>query len=115
MEERAQKPSARPRRRYRMRTITEWDGSKKRVRIEHYLGFPGYVVRFTRSCSGCSEVGDYESPLERGAGCHECGYTGRRRDEQFVPFDWGGFQRKQDALWAVEEEKRKKELVPVAC
>lgn len=38
------------------------------------------LVRFSMSCSGCNE-----GMGEKGAGCHECGYTGRSRVSQWVP------------------------------
>lgn len=53
------------------------------------------IVRFTRSCSGCTETSDgynvngYDTDPKWGcligAGCHECGYTGKRRIEMWVP------------------------------
>jgi hypothetical protein len=45
------------------------------------------IGRWTRSCSGCSCDGEYPCDCcqERGAGCHECGYTGKRREEMWVP------------------------------
>lgn len=52
-------------------------------------GEEGYVIRYTRSCSGCDETGEYTGPSERGSGCEECGYTGKRRSEEWVPFDVG--------------------------
>jgi hypothetical protein len=40
------------------------------------------LVRFTRACSGCYEG---NSPFNGGGnGCHECGYTGRRRSSSWV-------------------------------
>lgn len=54
------------------------------------------VLKFTTSCSGCFELGDYGSGSEnymwdekaqcyRGDGCHECGYTGKRRETLYIP------------------------------
>lgn len=34
----------------------------------------------TEACTGCSEHGEYESAPAIGCGCHECGYTGKRRN-----------------------------------
>ncbi len=42
-------------------------------------------VTITGACSGCSDVGDYESAPHRGAGCEECGQRGRRRTKHWVP------------------------------
>lgn len=65
----------------------------RRRRYEVFGGEVGEVVSFVDACSGCTEVGDYESGPERGGGCHECGYTGRRRQTHFVPVDCGGGSR----------------------
>lgn len=46
----------------------------------------GFIGRWTRACSGCngeSESGTYH-PL-RGPGCHECGFTGKRREVIWLP------------------------------
>jgi len=50
---------------------------------------------FTHSCSGCVEcedgqpVGNYawdsKAGCYVGAGCHECGYTGKRKNRSWVP------------------------------
>ncbi|MFT8354076.1 MAG: hypothetical protein ABF617_05680 [Gluconobacter japonicus] len=54
---------------------------------KHDLGIPELceMISFTRACSGCE---DSESmyPSAVGAGCHECGYTGKSRETCFVPF-----------------------------
>lgn len=50
--------------------------------------FGGELVHphwYSHACSGCTEVGEYEASPERGSGCHECGYTGRRRDVVPIP------------------------------
>lgn len=46
-----------------------------------------YEGKFTHVCSGCSCDGEYPCSCcnERGAGCHECGYTGRRRSSFPIP------------------------------
>jgi hypothetical protein len=45
------------------------------------------IGTWTQRCSGCSC--EAESPcsrcLDRGHGCQECGYTGKRRVEMWVP------------------------------
>jgi hypothetical protein len=53
------------------------------------------LARWTDSCSGCTETVDghnvFEYPIDPkhgcfvGAGCPECGYTGKRRREFWVP------------------------------
>lgn len=54
------------------------------------------LVRFTQSCSGCFEGGecmgnahnypyDQKARCHIGSGCHECGYTGKRVNESWVP------------------------------
>ena len=36
-------------------------------------------------------------------GCHECGHTGRRRRQHFVPFNRKEFEAMLDRLWAREQ------------
>jgi hypothetical protein len=59
-------------------------------------GVPHTTVRFTTHCSGCTELGenmgdahlypyDAKSRCYVGMGCHECGYTGKRRRIELVP------------------------------
>jgi len=83
---------------YRMRALK--DG--KRVRVVHFLGFEGYMTRWTSHCSGCTEVPEMTHPPDRGIGCDECGYTGRRRNDFFVPF--GSFEDYWRAVTAPKEE-----------
>lgn len=45
------------------------------------------VVKYTRTCSGC-ECGIMErdkNGIPMGMGCHECGYTGKRRVVLYIP------------------------------
>jgi hypothetical protein len=55
------------------------------------------AIHFTDACSGCFEAGEYGSqehlyPMDKkhrcriGAGCSECGYTGKRRHSMWVPW-----------------------------
>lgn len=55
------------------------------------------VCTFTDACSGCFEGGEYgglahhyawddKAKCRVGSGCHECGYTGKRKWSQWVPF-----------------------------
>jgi hypothetical protein len=72
------------------------EGARRRVALLN--GKDGYVVRWTESCSGCLESGecggnehsypyDNKAQCRVGAGCDECGHTGKRRREWWVPFD----------------------------
>lgn len=66
-------------RRYR---VTD-NGSRARVvlfRVHRHM-FEGFIARWTESCSGCC----YEDGSNDG--CAECGYTGKRREAVWVPFD----------------------------
>jgi hypothetical protein len=73
------------------------DGALHRV-VPHD-GVAGYHVTFTTSCSGCCELGEYmgnahsypydsKAQCHVGAGCHECGHSGKRRFSHWVPFDY---------------------------
>lgn len=55
-----------------------------------------HIARWTDSCSGCFEGGEYmgmahhypydgKAGCHVGAGCHECGYTGKRRRVEYIP------------------------------
>lgn len=63
-----------------------------------FRGVEGFEVSFTASCSGCMDFGeagenlhnypiDPKSGVHLGGGCDECGYTGKRRRREWVPFD----------------------------
>lgn len=78
-------------------------------RVVHYDGMDGFVVRWTASCTGCFESGEYGSleafyPWDEkakcriGAGCSECGHTGKVRQEHWEPFD--------SATWYARELRR---------
>lgn len=81
----------------RYRTIDMGDGEKSRHLVVEWNGKEGFIVRFTTTCSGCFEsedghpVGDYPVDPKHncyiGSGCDECGYTGKRRHEEWIPFD----------------------------
>lgn len=44
---------------------------------------------FTQGCSGCScDCGDGYPCGHENHGCHECGYTGKRRAEYWIPLNW---------------------------
>ncbi len=68
---------------YRMRR--DHQGSRRKVVTID--GVDGYVLRFSRECSGCTERGGYGGRVYGPFGCEECGYTGRVRIAAFVPFD----------------------------
>jgi hypothetical protein len=59
-------------------------------------GVPHVRVAYTDACSGCFEGGDYmglahnysydqKASCHVGMGCKECGYTGKRRHESWMP------------------------------
>lgn len=70
------------------------DGKRRRVVVFH--GQDGYELWATVSCSGCTELGEYGGnpgyPYDAtakclvGAGCDECGYTGKRRNSYWISF-----------------------------
>lgn len=58
------------------------------------------AISWTSHCTGCCELGEYGSGSEHyendlnhgcliGAGCRECGYTGKRRDAMWVDAELG--------------------------
>jgi hypothetical protein len=64
------------------REYVKVDGTRFLVVMLH--GKRGFVVRWTGACSGC--VSDEECVShDIGAGCYECGYTGKRRREEWLP------------------------------
>ncbi len=77
------------------------DGTRSKVVTVD--GIDGFIARWTDSCTGCYESCDgYPSgryPVDPkhgcrvGAGCHECGYTGKRRYETWAPFDFAEYER----------------------
>jgi len=92
------------RRKYKMHTLP----SGHRVRIVLWHGCKGYESKFTTSCSGCFEAGENmgragDYPYDSraccyvGAGCAECGYTGKRRQEHWVPLN-GREHRKHEKI-----------------
>lgn len=67
----------------------DWMGVFRRVRW--HLGVEGYESVYTRDCTGCTDYGDYG--VRYGPyGCHECGYTGKRVERNFIPFDERAYQ-----------------------
>jgi hypothetical protein len=74
----------------------------RRVRVVLFRGVRGFVVRWVDSCSGCYEtedghaVGYYPrdaNGVTLGAGCDECGHTGKRRRSAWVPFNPRDYER----------------------
>ena len=59
---------------------------RRRYAIIH--GRVCFLVSYTSACSGCNE-GNEHGGGERGDGCGECGFTGVRRNETWVPLDPG--------------------------
>ncbi len=82
----------------RYRTLVDEFG-KSRVLVVtkriHKRTFEGYYARWTDRCSGCAE----EYGADRGSGCRECGHTGKRRGEIFIPFDRAAFERALEERW----------------
>ncbi len=84
-------------------------------KVVRYDGFDGFIVRWTQSCSGCFEtedghpVGDYpfdeKAKCHLGAGCEECGYRGKVRNEHWVPFDLGAYASHQDRVLSDEAKQ----------
>lgn len=90
----------------------------RRYRIVMNEGFEGFVVRWTSTCTGCFEsedgypVGSYPfdegAQCHVGAGCRECGYTGKTRSSMWVPFDSAAWRRHDEAdLIELEALKRR--------
>ncbi len=90
----------------------------KRVKVVLNDGFEGFEVRWTASCSGCFEFNEgwgldaYDFDAKHkcyiGGGCSECGYTGKRRESFWVPFDSKAWNRHANAWWYEREERRAK-------
>ncbi len=99
--------------RYRMH-----DG--RRYKVVVYDGFEGFVVRWTATCTGCCEtedghhVGHYDfdekAKCHLGAGCEECGYHGKVRREEWVPFDTKAYSKHIDEQWTAEQRMRRTAL-----
>ena len=75
-------------------------GRKRRVKVIEIDGIKGFSVKFTAACSGCSDDRENVSCV-RGSGCEECGYTGLRRRDEWVPLN-GEEMAKQEAKWAAQ-------------
>jgi hypothetical protein len=69
----------------RFRYRKDYEGVRRRVYVLE--GVEGYHAQWTDACSGCTEVPECTSGPDRGIGCHECGYTGKRRWRYWFPFD----------------------------
>lgn len=57
----------------------------KRRKWFSFAGTVVYDYKYSTICSGCCEDGETRTNNNRGSGCSECGYTGRRRDSVPVP------------------------------
>lgn len=87
--------AAKPGREFRM--IGDGEFGRHRVLVVYFKGIAGHLVRWTGSCTGCHETVDGQEtgwyPFDEkaqcyvGAGCDECGHTGKRRREEWVPID----------------------------
>lgn len=59
-------------------------------RRRNYALIEGQVciqAEWSTHCSGCTEVPESTSAPDRGMGCDECGYTGRRRERMWLPHE----------------------------
>lgn len=93
-------------RRYRWIDADRDDGTKRRVLVVPFKGWDGYVVRWTEDCFGCTEHGEYGGKQWGPFGCEECGYTGKRRRTEWIPFDSTGWYASRDRVWARVERFR---------
>lgn len=60
---------------------------RKLDRRRNYAIIEGEVCEsasWTDDCSGCTDIGDYGTKYGP-TGCTECGYTGKRRNSQWIP------------------------------
>jgi len=57
----------------------------KRHKWEEFCGELVYPYKYSHACSGCAEQKEMQQTPQKGCGCHECGYTGRKRDVVPVP------------------------------
>jgi hypothetical protein len=58
------------------------------------------IAEWTTTCSGCtSSYAETGSVLDRGDGCRECGYTGKRRVRMWCPvvLDYNTVELEEDA------------------
>jgi len=84
----------------------------RRYKVVRFRGFEGFIVRWTASCTGCLEtedghhVGHYDfdekAKCHLGAGCEECGYHGKTRREEWVPFDEADYLAHEWREWKKE-------------
>lgn len=66
--------------------VAELLAGKRLDRRRKYFIWDGdvcYEAKFTTVCSGCASDDPYTNE-EKGCGCQECGYTGKRRDS--IPY-----------------------------
>ncbi len=69
--------------------ITKYNLDRRRKWFAWY-GNIVYSFNYSAPCSGCVDDGEYSSS-NKGTGCHECGYSGKRRSSVPVPaFDENG-------------------------
>ena len=85
----------------------------RRYKVVLHEGFEGFVVRWTATCTGCHEtedgypVGSYpfdeKAKCHLGAGCQECGYRGKVRQQMWIPFDYAAYSRWEDEQWRLSQ------------
>lgn len=84
-----------------------------RAKVVEFGGELGMEVRWTDSCSGCFEFNeglgldryqfDSKAGIYLGHGCEECGYTGKRRQVDWVPLPNEAVVRLRERGLAAEE------------
>lgn len=57
----------------------------RRHKWEEFCGELVYPYKYSHACSGCTEQKEMQASPQKGCGCDECGYTGRKRDIVPVP------------------------------
>jgi hypothetical protein len=57
----------------------------RRYKWKEWRGELIYTLWYTSYCTGCTECGEMTNPPAIGSGCHECGYTGKRRSPVPIP------------------------------
>ncbi len=97
-----------------IRYRADWEGKRRRVVLNE--GHEGFVIRWTDSCSGCYEGGEYggsahlyptdpKAGCSIGFGCEECGYQGKVRHSMWFPFDTKAWREHEDRDWLKKNER----------
>ena len=91
------------------------EGQRRKVVLNE--GHEGFIAEWTDVCSGCFEYNEGYAPMGAvwdpkakcfiGAGCHECGYTGKVRHRMWIPFDITAWDRHANRDWFEQQERRR--------